>query len=492
MTTTGLVAQAKLGGSNFALKERILLSLIIKNTGTTPITIPQPFCGSDAAASLELCQPSGIVRTLRFRDVSPMPGVAARLERTRVLPGRAEVFTLDVADRFELVDAGNYELTVSCMWTPEETWRSEKLCFSIRRPIAGFLEVTASEAAALGYHAILWVEPDGREGRVLLFGDGPFAPRIFGARPVICAPRDAKPALSTAPAGLPQIDRWIVWTSGSMLTFAFLSEEDEIAVPPRTVALPAGVTAPRIVRPVLAEHAPNELCPRCAIGVLATNAAGGADFLLAAVGREGAPHWSQPVTLPGQVLGAWATAVSAPAGVVVLALAGRGEIRVMKIAVFWDGSTGIPTDLFTVPADRLFLGDVRSDLHNRMWVGLLVERQSRWARVSFSIPGVDPQKNRPGDEWYPARDAQPVHARVDGAGHLHLLYRQGGRLCYLPPGSTEPTWSRETLHSDSAEEQLLLRPRHPTLLVYRDVRQGTSILRIDSQTATDPGRSIQG
>jgi len=492
MSGAGLTVEATLSRATFALKERIELSLVLGNRGSVPVTVPHPFRGLDAAASLELRPPRGPVRTLRLCDVRPGPGVKARAERVRVLPGQTEILTFDVADRFDLLDVGAYALAVVCLWAADEAWHSPELHFSILPSAEGYLDVVPTETAALGYQAVLWSEPDGDADRVLLFDGGPSGTRLFGARSALSMARAARPAVSTAPAGLPQTDRWIAWVSSDGLNYAFLSEEAAVAIPPRIAAFPAGITGPGIVRPVLAEHAPDEVGPGASIGIVAGNADGGSIFQLARVARDGGVQWSSPLALPGPVIGDWATFVSPQAGLIVLAVAGAGVVRIMGIGVLWDGSCGEPSELFTVSADRLLYGDVRSDPQGRTWLGLLVARGEKWARVTFALPSGEREDGGPADEWLPGPGAMPSHARLDGAGQLHVLYRQGGRLCYLPPGATEAPWSSEALHVRASAEHLVLRPRHPTLLVYRDSVEGASIVHIDVQAAPGAGRSNPG
>ena len=124
-------------------------------------------------------------------------------------------------------------------------------------------------------------------------------------------------------------------------------------------------------------------------------------FLLARLARDGAVRWSSPVVLPGAVVGAWATFVASQAGMMVLAVAGPRILRIIGIGVLWDGSSGEPSDLFSISADRLLQGDVRSDLQNRTWIGLLVSSGTKWARVRLALPSGGLEDDTAVDEWVP-------------------------------------------------------------------------------------------
>lgn len=473
--TAALGFQAALSRSSFALKERAALSITIANDGADPAIVPHPLRGGGGALQLVLRPAGGAERRFSPGEVPPPPGVKQQVANLRVLAGAQETLSFDVAEVFEPLDPGAYEIAVELTWAAGETWLSPSLPFTILPAADTFLDVTPSEAASVGYQAVVWVAPDGGAGRLLRFDEGPYSPKIQGALPVVALPGGAEPALSTAPAGLPQMDRWIAWISGDALHVAYPTEEESGPVAPRAAPLPPGLTAARLVRPLIAEHAPDDPRPRCTAGLLVTGASGRTELLLADVDRDGGISYSNPVAFEDPVLAAWATAPSSWGRIFVVATASASGIRLVGVATAWGDSPGAPVELFTVPGDELLLGDVRADLEKRVWIGLLVRRRGAWARVSFSPPVQDPDEEVRTEDLQPGARAVPVRVRLDATGGLHTLFREGAALHYVAAGQAASSWSsvKRTSH-----EALLLRPKKAPLLVHQDADSGPSIDRI--------------
>jgi hypothetical protein len=146
----------------------------------------------------------------------------------------------------------------------------------------------------------------------------------------------------------------------------------------------------------------------------------------------------------------------------------------------WDGECGPAIPWFESPAQGLLLGDARA-ADAGLRVGALLKAEREWLRVAFTPPSalereatdvsVEPFPVPPGSE--------PVRARLDHAGRLHLLYRLGNTLSYVPPGAKEAAWRHDRLGALARETaHLILRPGTPPTLVAYDAERGAVLVRL--------------
>src|SRR4029078_6618028 len=104
-------------------------------------------------------------------------------------------------------------------------------------------------------------------------------------------------------------------------------------------------------RPLLAENAPAEPRPRCAVGVLAQSPGGGKDLLLVEIERDGAMALKAVVSMASAVVEGWATAPAEGERVFAFALESPGWVHVIAVSAPWDRACGAPVAWFVAAAD---------------------------------------------------------------------------------------------------------------------------------------------
>lgn len=493
MNLPGLDIDARVDGASFALRERIPLIVTLTNTGSSVVRVPDPVASDGDAWALVLTRPDGSATRLPLNQTGVPAGGMRQILMLGVLPSEPLVLRFNVASLFHLIAPGDHSLVVECTLSPGQTYRSSDIPFTLRAPSPpAFFEVAPAEAASRGYQAIVWAEGG---SRALQFDDGQRPLDPFGAHPVASVPAGARPVVSTAVAGQPQMDRWLAWLSadGSLVT-TFTTETPGRAVAPRTSPLPPAGAPFHILSPVLAdneysapaadvdadaeteEEAPAPP-PTASIGLLGAGASGGMDLVLARVDASGAALFERPVPFsqlpPEKVLGAWATSPSVWSRVFVVALPAPSGVLVRGVSI-QPRAAVVPVDLATIDADEFLLGDVRCDLRGQVWIGLLVRRGAKWARVSFTPPVRDKDKDLRTEILDPGPGAQVAAIRLDTEGRLHVVYRASGELRYAGPGSASYSWARADLAASASHEHIVLRGPTAATLVYhgRDIGLG--------------------
>lgn len=476
--TSSLQFSAHLSRSAFVPRERVALTLSVQNTGPNVELLPNPSAGGGSSLRLFLTPSKGPQRAFSPGDIPPPHGTQEDIIRLRVLPGASTPIELDVAEAFDPLPPGDYQLTVDYEWAAGQTWSSPALSFTIAPPAATWAGVTPSETARVGHVAIDWVTPDGATSRVLRFDDDRYARVVRGAIETLTVPLGAELAVSTAPAGLPQMDRWVAYRTGHSLAVAFPTLEDGLAVAARTTALPPSMSGARLAAPLLAENAPDEPRPRATACLWQPEPGGGASLVLADISADGDISYSAPVVFAEEVLAIWPTTPSPWGRIVVVATRVPQGIHLAGVAAAWGAEPGPPSDIFTIPADELLGGDVRCDLQGKVWIGLVVRRASAWVRASFAVPVQDPANDVRTEVLGPGPGRTFVRAQLDAHGGVHTLFREGGALFYVPAGASGPLWSSPRIGAKGSREALILRPGRPAFLVYHDADTGVTKERL--------------
>jgi hypothetical protein len=467
--------EVTLGKPVFALAERVRLRLSISNPDMGALlTVADPNVGDTLLFSLR--RPDATTVSFSVGSARSAPGVRQVPADVRVPPGVRRDLEFDVAALTRLDQTGAYRLSIAYAWSSQETWTSPEQSFTISAPAGVFLEATPSESLETGLHGILWTEPLQANARVL-FGDYRMGgPRLIvdGARQIATVPLDARPALSTYPAGEPFSERWLAWVTDAQLFTRYHADTVEHVLPTKSLALP-GVN-PRLVRPLLAERAPDEGRPGCTIGVVTGDTQSVATFVPVIVDRQGEARALPAIELPGVIVGEWATCPHFAIPTFVVATQQQAQLVVYSITCEVGGPCGAPRKLYSTDAE-LMAGDVRAMKNGAAVVGLLVRRGSVMERVTFGWPVPERGAQVAVSAMPSARGATALCARLDDAGQLHVVLSHNGGVQYVPPGE-HIAWANYELLASGSSFDLLLRSKASTTLLYYDAARGPVLVRL--------------
>jgi hypothetical protein len=446
MTAPTLRFDAEVTGSVFAPKERVPFALVVANDGADVAYVPDPFLGGPSLV-LVLRGPRGS-KSITPGELPPVHGVP-RLPRNRpVLPGTATEMGVDLATLFDLGPPGRYTLVVEYTVPGLATFRSSEIVFDRAEPAGLFLDAAPDDCASLGAHGLVWVEGrDAGTARALIYdlarGHG-----ISGAVELAEGlPPSARPVSSVSPAGFAFGERWVVWLEGEDLHARFYAHGDpDLSLRTSPVSLSSTGVDHRIILPPLASAPPDDGRPGCSIGLLAK---GPVSDELQVVELDAAGAATNPirVALPAGVLAAWAVAPAETSRVFVLARRDQGRIEIAGLVAPRGQKAQAATLWHSEDADDLLLGDVRATRDGDLRVGVVLRRGGEWRRVVFGPPraGETVAQELVSDAFTPPSDAEPVRARLGIDFGLHLLFRQGGTLSYVPPRAGVATWKRDRL-----------------------------------------------
>lgn len=504
-------------GGAFLLREAIPLTVVLSAPGPDAPIVPDPLGGDKDSMVPVLTLPDGTEKRISLFRTTARRGGHAPDTRYMILPGEDTLLVFNIASLFEITTPGDYAVHVETDWDPQAVSpardTSPKQAFTVRAPGAPrFLELVPSEAAARGFHALVW----GEQGTSMLsYSYGPRMLDRWGARPIGEGPDRGRPILSVARAGAPQSDRWVCWISdGQSLTALFDTEEAARCVAPVTTALPPSCRGAKAVAPALAEDpvfvpmpddadtpAPDPP-PPAALGLITDSAGGGVDLVLAHVHSDGTATFDRGILVsadraPDEVCFAAASATSAGHRVFVFVIpaATSGGFVARGLAIppsapspqtptgALTSGPGAPAavDLAMIAGDEVIGGDVRADLGGRVNVGVLVRRGAQWMRVTFTPPAGDVIAEDPID---PPRDAQAVACRLDAEGKMHVVFRapptrtSPEMLCYVPPGHRAPTWSDARVAAKGSLAHIHVRETSGPVLVYHDSDAGLGFERM--------------
>lgn len=466
-----LEIKAELGREYFAMGERIPLVLSVTNKGTEVSPVADPRRGGDSLMIL-LMMPNGQERGLTIGEALGEPGVPEILVDMRIPPGREQLFEFDLAKLTRFDRPGNYRAKLIYIWKKGEMpWNSAELDFVIKPPAGTLLEATPTESSVNGSYGVLWTEKEGDRARVLLLDyqlQNPVA-EVRGAREIARIPLAAAPVLSMEPGGLPFSEKWMAWTSQQQLHVLYHADTVENQLGPR--AIPLSGIEPRLVRPLLAEPAPDEGRPGCMIGVVTGGSTGTGSLTPVEINEKGEPRVLAAKSLQGTVLEAWATAPTPSKPMFILAIRVGENLDVLSLNCPWRGTVGEPTVLLSMHAE-LLAGDVRATFDGQAYVGLLLKRDEKWERMSFVVPKRGTQVEPTITPLQAGRGATAARARLDGSGRLHVLLRRNDRIGYVPPGENWDTLLDDRLVGAGTFFDLLLPPEFPATLIYYDDKRG--------------------
>jgi hypothetical protein len=110
-------------------------------------------------------------------------------------------------------------------------------------------------------------------------------------------------------------------------------------------------------------------------------------------------------------------------------------------------------------------------------MGLVVRQGQTWERVVFVAPppaaAAKDAEVIHRSSFTPPPGAEPVRARLDIDGALHLLYRRDKQLTYVPPDAAAATWTNDRLGARAqATAHLILPINHRNVIVACDPDRG--------------------
>ena len=439
--------EARLSATSFALCERIEWTLVVANHGKHAATVPDAE-RDGPALTLKLRRPAGSSEVVQPGMLPPPPGAFEDSSELEIGPGDKAEFSGDLTEHFHNLEPGSYAFQIEYTLDDGRTWRSRELLFELDPPTGSVLDVTPNEAAAAGRHGVVWAE-HGRQGpRALLFDDDGWTREMRGAEQMMLMSEDAAPALSTSPAGIAWDERWVAWIARKELHIRFYAHGDpnlELVAPP--VPLPSDAVAPELVRPLLAEAPLRDGRPRCTIPLFAARSSGGRALYLLEASRQGHVTTRTVVPIADAAVGCWGTAPTAAERVFTFVLGAPHQLFVFGVHAPWDHPCSLPARWFTIEADAFLLADLRSTLEGQVRMGLLARRGDAWERIVLALPAIGRSEATVihRSSLSPPTGAEPVRARLDGAGGLHLLYRRKKELAYVPHAAPTATWTNDRL-----------------------------------------------
>jgi hypothetical protein len=483
MSLHSVHVSAHLSARFFTPGERISWKLTVVATGGR-IIVPDPLSGSDAL-TLELRGPTGKTEVVCLGDIAPPGGVIETPDGRLLPPGGKVVFEDDLATYFPHIGFGPHWLRMEYK-VDGQVWRSPEMPFDFVPGHATFLDATPNQADGF-WCTLLWVEHGPLGARAMLFEDDKGIRSVEGATELAAVPDGAEPALGSRPLNKQHIERWVAWLLGSppdcSLHLEFYAEGDPEnpgnTLRPPPAKLPTGLYQPRLVHPLLDEWV-DDGRPRSTIAILASDAAGAEALHLFEADAKGRVAPRSVIPIPGGAAGCWAISPSEEARVLAWASAGGGHVSVSGVEIPWHlppaGHRGLthaqgvglgppppPRRWLALEADAFLAGDLRCSPEGLVWAGMVVRRGPSWERLVLVAP-VGPRARAGADaeivyrrSFTPPEGAEPVRARIDGSGELHLLYRRGHELAYVPPREQKATFTRDRLgaHGHATAHMLL-------------------------------------
>jgi len=471
MSLDGLHVSAHLTGHHFTPGERIGWKLVVVAREAV-VVVPDPLSDT-AALTLKLRGPDGKTEVVRLGDIPPPGGVLPMPESRRLPPRGKVVFEADLAEHFPHIGFGRHWLQLEYK-VDEHVWRSPEMPFDFISGHALFLDVTPNDATG-PWSTLLWVERGPTGGRAMLFEDDKNVTSVQGATQLAAVPDGAEPVLGSRPANKQHTDRWVAWIAGApsarSLHVEYYAggdpEQPADTLHPPPVKLPADLHEPRIVRPLLDQWA-DEGRPPSTIPILARNADGSEALHIMELDAKGRVAPGYVVPIAGVAAGCWGLSPSLEARLFAWAIQRAGEVVVSGVEIPWHRhghghAAGQPTPRawLAIEAEAFLAGDLRCTFEGLVWMGALVRRGSAWERLVF----VAPAGGRAQAEaeivhratFTPPDGAELVRARVDDAGRLHLLYRRGPELAYVPPNEQKATFTdgRLGLHAPATAHLVL-------------------------------------
>jgi hypothetical protein len=488
MSAAPLRIGAHMARPSYVPGERVNVLLTLVNESSTDLRVAEPL-GRRAPLTLRLRAPSG---RLEVVQVGAEPhwtyGILYDDDPEDYLMFAREhaVRDIDLHEHFGIAEFGHYLLQVE--YTPEEahTWRSPELAFELARSNATFLDVTPVEAGDNWERRVTWVERDGHGSRAVLFEDDGKDIALHAAAQLVALPDGAEPALSASPPQNGNNEYWVAWIAGGALHALMPPPGDDGTgkLAPAPLKLPAGAHDAHLVRPLVMEPPPPApfKTPRCTIPVLASTAAGGRALHLYEIDRHGHLAAGQVLQMAAATVGCWATSPTRKDRLFVFALAAPGQMFVFGARAPWGGQCSMPSRWFAIDADAFLLGDVRPTTEGEARVGVVVRRGQLWERIVLAAPHAhEPASGEPlhRSSFAPPPGAEPIRARIDIDGGLHLIYRRDRELAYVPPDAAAATWKDDGLGARAAATAHLVLPmNHRHVLVACDPDHGPVWVRL--------------
>jgi len=319
----------------------------------------------------------------------------------------------------------------------------------------------------MGYHGIVWVERSNGRHRALGF-DKDERTVIVGAFELITdLPAGAKPIMSSSPAGLPFSERWVAWLQDGRIHARFFAHGDtELTLAAAPISLPHGLQDPQLLRPLLAEQAPDEGRPRCLVGVLSKTGKPGLDLYLFEIDRNGTSLMRSIVHIEQPQVAVWAAAPDPEEQQIVFVSVSTNSVHVTGLSTFWNGDTTELRPWGIEAADGFLGGDMRAQMDGTLQVGLVLLKANAWHRVVLGSTGTVITRDEDATTFRSPAGAEVVDVGIDESAGIHILYRREATLFYLPPHSTTPAWTDNRLGSRGLDPHLCLQRGRRSVAVY--------------------------
>ena len=463
---------ASLGGQSFAFRELLPLRLVIHNLSAAPLSVPVP----TSTIQIHLRLPSGKETSINLADALQEPGVPNIPGSVSVPAHSDRQFEWDVAKLANLDKPGAYSLRVEYAWKTGTTWRSADLPFNLAKPAPKFLTVTPSEASRGGYHTAIWAEQAGDAERVLAseFRIQDANPRIEGAREISRVPLEAAPALSMEPPQKPFPGRWMAWIRQGRFYSLYDAQTPADRTAPNSVSLAtANVT---LIDPLLANQPPDQGRPGFAAGIVLRGTEG-TQFQLVEVDRNGQARLSPVMSVPGDLIQGWATALDAASRVFVLALQTQNQIQIVETVCPKGRACSTPFTLLRTDGELLG-SDIRPGPARQLFVGLLLKQGAGWKRLTLarSASGV---ASAPAETSLSAcGGATTIKARLDQGGQLGVAYLCNQQLLYVPPEGNAATEIGKSLAGQVKFFDFTFRPNLPPAFLLYSAQTGPEFAAI--------------
>lgn len=469
--------QATLERKEFAVAERIVLTLSVTNSSATELLlVADPRRGGDSLR-FTVRFPDGQEPSFTVGEALQAPGVRQVPADMAVPPGVRQDLEFDLAQWVRFQDPGKYRLKIHYEWKKGESPWSGEISFTLNSPAGVFLEAVPLEAARTGYYGLLWTERNANQARVLLADyriEKPLAD-VRGAREITTLPAEATPGLSMSPGGQPFSERWLAWVVDNNLHALYYADTVENQLPMRTVRLPSNDL--KLARPPLAEAAPDNGRPGCMIGLVSRATGGGGTLQPIELNRRGEARTFEASYLSGPVVEVWGIALANSHPTFIVAAQVGKSLELTAAACPWQATRSISTLLLSTEAELLG-GDVRATLDGQARVGLVVKRGRVREQVFLTLTSLGAKPEPVKKDLRLDEDANIIRTRLDERGRLHLIVKRPHRLSYVLPDENLEITLAEKLAGDGRFFDLLLRPDFPATLVCYDRSRGPIAVKL--------------
>ena len=464
--------QAVLQRDKVAINEELLLTVRVTNQTASNININDPFSVKESI-KIKVALGDDVQWEILGGPLEEEPHGVPDAPRTLAVAKRPFDIFFKLHEYFKLDIPGAYTLAVVYTWQDEETWYSPDYQFHVLPPAGENLDIVPNDSSASGTHDLLWLENQGDIARVLLkswrMQDKKL--KLSGAVSSGVMPPGTSVTLSTQPFGDPLPDRWLVGLNHDNLYISYLSDEDDLSLAAIGVKLPQPMT---LVSPVLANSAPDEDRPGCAIGLITSRDSKSA-FNLLNVSQQGEFKASSPVLLPGVVEDSWALSSEDENRIFMFIVNNGGSNQLFRIICPPNQPAGT-AELVANLNGQYLVGDMRLLGDGSLALATLQNSGDEWTMCLYS--GTPTAEIKQTSEQRIEKSNTPRRAkllRIDMLGQAHILFSSEQRMYYISPQSTQGTWIEEDGIELSNNYELIVLGSKKVNLIYHHNTHGLRV-----------------